>query len=117
VIDIFTQKAVGVKDKILSIVARKFANSYIEKYGKILKLEFDSQLKTIDLEVMLDGEKEPLILAINHYEIIQEGSAFFFIINDIKSSRRWINTLAKQYIYKKRFSMPAEYAKILKIVV
>ena len=59
----------GLKDKALSKSLEVAINLKIKEYGEMLKLNLDSQNKTIEFEVMLKGEKEPLKVFVNNYEI------------------------------------------------
>jgi len=49
-----------MKDAALSKGAKIAINSQIKEYGQMLKLNLDSTQKSIEIEVMLDGEQEPL---------------------------------------------------------
>ena len=77
----------------------------------------DSKSKSIEMEVMLDGEKEPLSVHVQRYEMTQEGEKYFLEIQGVKTSRAWINVVASSYLEGKRFEIPAEYAKMLRVVV
>jgi len=107
----------NVKDQTLSFAMREFVNYKIKEYGAMLKLNLDSEKKSIEMEVMLDGEKEPLTVSVDRYTLIQKGERHFLQIEGISTSRAWINTVASSYLEGQRFEIPAEYAKMLKIIV
>lgn len=106
-----------MKDAALSKGAQVAINSYIKEYGEMLKLDLDSKNKSIEMEVLLEGEVEPLHVKIARYELTQEGDRHFLKIKGVTTSRAWINTLASSYLEDKRFEIPAEYAKMIKMVV
>ncbi len=106
-----------IKDNALSKGTQIAINNQIKEYGKMLKLNLDSKTKSIEMEVMLDGEVEPLSIHVKKYEIMQESDRYFLKVNDITTSRAWINTIVASYLEGKRFEIPAEYAKLLKVVV
>jgi len=83
----------------------------------MLKFNLDSKSKTIELEILLDGEKEPLQVSVHHYEITQEGDKHFLVAKDITTSRKWINVIASQYLEGQKIEIPNEYAAMLKLVV
>jgi len=105
------------KDAALSQGVKMAVNTQIREYGKMLKFNLDSLNKSIEMEVMLDGEKEPLNVKINKYEIIEEGGGHRMKIEGIETSRAWINTVAATYLDGKSFEIPEEYVKLLKVVV
>ena len=105
------------KDTVLSKGIKIAINNQIKEYGKMLKLNLDSNNKSIEMEVMLEGEKEPLTVNVQKYEMTQEGKKHFLKIQGVKTSRAWINTVASSYLEGKTFEIPAEYANMLKVVV
>ncbi len=106
-----------MKDATLSKAANIAINHKVKEYGKMLKLNLDSESKTIELELMLDGEKEPLHVKVNHYKLNEEQGRHYLVAEDIVTSRAWINTVASQYLHGQKFEIPEEYAKLLKVVV
>jgi len=106
-----------MKDAALSKGAKAAINSYIKEYGKMLKLNLDSKNKSIDLEVLLEGETEPLSVNVQRYELTEENGKHLLKIYGIQTSRSWINTVAGSYLEGKSFEIPAEYAKMLKVIV
>jgi len=106
-----------MKDAALSKGAKIAINSQIKEYGEMLKFNLDSTQKSIEVEVMLDGEHEPLKVHIGKYEMTQTDGKHFIQIYGVTTSRAWINTIASSYLEGKAFEIPAEYAKMLKMVV
>lgn len=106
-----------MKDAALSKGIKIAINSQIKEYGKMLKLNLDSQNKCIDIEVMLEGEHEPLSVHIGKYELTEERGMHFLKIHNVHTSRAWINTIASAYLEGKRFQIPSDYAKMLKVIV
>ena len=106
-----------MKDAALSKGAKIAINTQIKEYGEMLKFNLDSNSKSIEMEVMLEGEKEPLEVKIDRYEITEADGEHQIIVHGVTTSRAWINTVASSYLEGKRFDIPAEYAKILKVIV
>ena len=107
----------GLKDKALSTAIKTAINLKIKEFGEMLRLNLDSQNKKIELELMLLGEKEPLYVEVGSYEISEEDGKHYLIAKDIKTSREWINIVAKNYLENQKFEIPANVAEILKIIV
>ena len=106
-----------MKDAALSKGVKVAINGYIKEYGKMLKLNLDSKNKSISLEVLLEGEKEPLTVTVQRYELTEEKGKHLLKIYGIQTSRAWINTMAASYLEGKSFEIPNEYAKMLKVIV
>jgi len=106
-----------IKDKTLSAGAKLAINAQVKEYGKMLKLNLNSQEKSIELEVLLDGEKESLTVKVDNYTLDEDQGKFFLKIYGVQTSRAWINTIASSYLEGKAFEIPAEYAKMLKVIV
>jgi hypothetical protein len=107
----------GAKDTLLSGAIKATINSHIKEYGTMLKFNLDSDNKSIDMEVMLDGEVEPLTIHVDRYELITEGDHSSLSIHGVHTSRKWINVLAGSYLDGKRFDIPAQYVKMLETVI
>jgi hypothetical protein len=106
-----------MKDKAVSKGAKAAINTQIKEYGEMLKFNLNSADKSIEVEVMLEGEKEPLSVKVDRYEMIQENGKYYVKIYGVQTSRAWINTVASTYLEGKAFEIPAEYAKLLKVVM
>ena len=106
-----------LKDKTLSHCVYLAANAKIKRFGKMLNFNLDSQTRTIELEILLKGEKEPLFVKVHRYEILEEASRYYLMAEEIVTSREWINTVAESFLKNQRFEIPEQYAKMLKMVV
>jgi hypothetical protein len=106
----------SLKDKTVSFTLKQAVNFKIKEFGEMLNLKLDSQNKTIELELMLLGEKEPLNVKVGSYEISEEDGKFYLIAKDVKTSREWINIVAKNYLENQKFEIPENIAKTIKII-
>lgn len=106
-----------MKDMALSKGVKIAINMQIKEYGEMLKLNLDSNNKSIEAEIMLDGEREPLTVHVERYEMTEENGRHFLKIHGVTTSRTWINTVASSYLDGKTFEIPTEYAKLLKVVI
>ena len=88
---------------ITTSIIKRIVNTKIERYGHMLKLDINSEGKTIDLEVLLRGEGVPLKVHIGHYEI-HTGDDSGIKISQIHTSREWIteviHALAPEHMIK-----------------
>ena len=107
----------NLKNKTISFTLKQIINFKIKEYGEMLKLNLDSENKKIDLEVMLIGEKEPLSVQVESYEIIQKENKYFLVAKNIKTSREWINIVAKNFLENQEFEIPKNLADTLKIII
>ncbi len=106
-----------MKDAALSKSVKAALNRYMKEYGKMLKLELDSKSKKVMMEVMLEGEKEPLRVEVERYELTESDGKHYLKIYGIHTSRAWINTVAATYLEGKAFEVPEQYVSVLKLVV
>ena len=103
-----------MKDVALSHGARTGMNQYMSEYGEIVKLSLNSKFKSMEIEIMLDGENESVKVQVEHYEITEENT---LRISGVSTSKAWITTLAHTHLEGKTFDVPDEYAKMLKAVI
>ena len=103
-----------MKDVALSHGAKIAMNKQISEYGEIVKLNLNSKFKTMDMEILLDGEKESVKIQVEHYEITEENT---LRISGVTTSKAWITILAHTHLEGKTFDVPDEYAKMLRAVI
>lgn len=82
----------------------------------MLNLKLDSKNKTMSLEVLLAGEDSPLELDVGRYDIVSKDDRFFIEINDVSTSRMWLNVLAEETLNGEKIEIPSKIAKLLKVV-
>jgi hypothetical protein len=105
------------KDLALSMAIKKVVNMKIEKFGEVFKLEFNTNAKNIDIEVALKGEIEILKVFVDQYNIKEEDSKHYLVVNHISSSKEWLTSVLAEYVNNEKFEVPREYVKILKAVI
>ena len=69
-----------IKDVALSKGVKMAINNQIKEYGKMLKLNLDSNQKSIEMEVLLDGEHEPLKVHVKNYEMTEENAKMLKVV-------------------------------------
>ena len=108
-----------IKDVTTSKTAKVAANIYMKnkEYGKMLKLNLDSNNKSIELEVMLNGEKEALSVQVDRYELVEDGGKHLLKVYGVQTSRAWLNVLASSYLEGKSFEIPEVHVGKLKMMV
>ncbi len=108
-----------IKDMTTSKTGKMAVNIYMENkgYGKMLKLNLNSKSKSIELEVMLNGEKEPLSVKVERYEVIEESGNHFLKVYGVQTSRAWLNILATSFLEGKSFEILEEHVGKLEMIV
>jgi len=106
-----------MKDKALSKGAKIALNKYVFPYGNISHLSLNTKFKTMQLEILLDGDAKSIDVHIENYELIDSDSEHFLKISGIKTSKQWLDRLAHEYLESKEFHIPSEYATMLKAII
>jgi hypothetical protein len=94
---------------IKEMIIRTALNAKFGRYGKVLTLKIDSSNKTIDVDVLLKGETEPIKIRVG-----QEGKPGLALTN-IQTSRPWMTELAAAF--GPEILIPIEKAKLLGLVL
>jgi len=105
------------KDKALSTTILSILNKKLKKFGTISELRLDTKNKKIRLKIGLKGELESLLITIHKYEIKEIDEKHYLIVQDIDTSREWINLVAKEYFHNEKFEIPKKFVKITKAVI
>lgn len=82
----------------------------------MLNLKLDSKNKKIGLEVLLAGEDSPLQIDIGRYDIIKHEDKHYIEINDVSTSRLWLNVLVDETLNGEKIEIPSKIAKLLRVV-
>jgi len=106
-----------IVDKVKNIPKDMINKHILNKYGKMLDLKLDIKNKSIDTNILLNGEDKAILVHIDKYEMIQKADKYFIILYGIHTSREWINLLAKDHIEGKEFIVPSVYASKLKLFI
>lgn len=80
--------------------------SRLDRYGKLTELNLRSREKTIHAELLLEGETEPVILRVERYRIIRQGSDFALVIESVTASRVWLENLLQDLLVDKPLPVP-----------
>ena len=85
----------------------------LRDYGEIISLEIDSNDKTLHADVLLRGEKEPIRVEIQRYEISRQEDRTCFIARKIETSREWITTLAQKQLMGRPIPLPSQLSGVI----
>lgn len=97
-----------IKEKIIKLIL----NAKMRRYAHLLKLEIDTELKSISAEVLLRGEASPIQVHIGHYAILT-GEESGIKISQIRTSREWMTELIQELSPERVIKF--NHAKLLKI--
>ena len=106
-----------IKDKATSTVVKAFANSFISDFGNLNDIIIDSGNKSIHLSVNLKGEKESVNIEITAYEVVKSQNSNFIQIQNITTSREWINIVLGKYYPDRRIEIPSQFIGIVKFLL
>jgi hypothetical protein len=106
-----------LKDRALSRGIAFLLNTRMERFGRVLRLELDTRSKSIEMELELRGEREPLHLRVERYIIRREGDRYLLVGEGIVTSREWINHLLETHLGEPSIEIPERYAKMLTAIV
>ncbi len=118
IIDVFRDS----KNSAIATGAKKFVNDKIKEYGEMVNFKIDSKNKNIELDVLLKGEKENIIVKIENYEIVSRDGSTAIKFKNASASREWIEVLIHNYAIpsfapKKMIEIDSTYAKILDLLI
>ena len=82
----------------------------------MLNLNIDSRQKTVQCEVLLKGETQPLTLVVQQYEIVAEPAGTFIVIHKASASREWLTAVLENFVRDKKIPLPEKYANLLRMI-
>ncbi len=99
---------------ITESIIKLVVNKKFKRFGKMLILNINSKEKTIFIEVLPKGEREPIKVNIGHYEILT-GQVNGIRLEEINTSREWITELVQTLVPAP--IIESDYTKLLKIIL
>lgn len=108
----------GAKDWVVEKAAAAMLNQAVLKpYGTLTRLKLDTTARTIEAELELKGETQPVQLRVAAFEIIQEGEEAYFLIQGMTTSRDWLTVLTRDFVVGRKFKIPASVRAYLPMLL
>ena len=104
------------KDSTVSFLAERALQHYLKRYGRMLKFYLDSRNKTAQCEILLAGEKDPITVLIQEYELKNTGTGTVIVIRKATASREWLHLVMQDFLLGKEFPLPDKFAPALKLL-
>jgi hypothetical protein len=96
---------------------RMALNRRIERYGEVTELRIDGERRTIEAELRLRGEREPVRVRVGAYELGRDERGDFLVVREVAVSREWMQALARDHLEGVPLRLPAEAAKVLRLLL
>ena len=106
--DIVKDTVYTSKDATNSKLFKTVLNQMLKSYGTVLAFKIDSKDRSFLIELMMKGEKLPIIIDITSYEFIKHEEHTAVIMYEMKTNREWMQTLMDMFIINKEFELPAK---------
>ena len=82
------------------------ANIILKDIAELTDFNFDLDTRTVHTQVWLIGEAEAIDVWLEDFAILREEDSYFFILNQAKSNKLWLNNIFAR-IAGKNWKIPA----------
>lgn len=107
----------GAKDWLVEKTTMAMLNqSVLQPYGSLKRLKLDTTNRSVETEMELKGETQPVNIHVQEYELREKGGRTFIVIKRITTSREWLTTLARDFAVGHEFEVPASVQKFLPMI-
>lgn len=83
----------------------------------MIDFKLDSKSNSIAFSIHPKGEEDPIDFNVDHYKLSREGEKFFIEVSGIHTNREWMNIAINNFLPKGKFPIPAEYEKLIRLVM
>ena len=106
----------GFKDKATALILKRFANAnqFVAEFGQIENLKINSSNKTILVVAKFKGERESVTISIDGYEIIKKDNKHFVKLNNVSTTKEWLNVVLSKQNFDSCLEIPARLAYVAK---
>ncbi len=104
----------AAKDWLIEKAGMALLNQAVLKpYGTLTRLKLDTAARTIEADVELNGETQPVNVQVREYELRESEGRATVVLKDIQTSRDWLTTLMKNFVVDREFKLPDSVKKFL----
>jgi hypothetical protein len=100
------------KDKVLSLLLKDKLEDLIKEFGEVKALSVNTDDKVIAARIALKGESKPYEVLLSNYKFRRDDGKFYFMFEELGTSREWVNVLLGKYLKSKQFEVPSKYAGV-----
>ena len=104
----------AAKDWLVEKAGMALLNQAVLKpYGTLTRLKLDTTARTIEADLQLNGEAQPVHLEVREYELHEADGRATVVLKDVHTSREWLTTLMKNFVVDREFKLPDSVKKFL----
>ena len=104
----------AAKDWLIEKAGMALLNQAVLKpYGTLTRLKLDTTARTIEADLELNGETQPVNVQVREYELRESEGRATVVLKDIHTSRDWLTTLMKNFVVDREFNLPDSVRKFL----
>jgi hypothetical protein len=104
------------KDAALAVAAKAFLNRQLEGVGEVGSLAIDTAAQSVQAELGLLGEAEPVRLDIRRYVLHASDRGATVTIVDASASRPWIDKVLQEFFLGRALPVPSKVAFALRVL-
>lgn len=90
----------ALKDKGLAAALKAALNEACRSYGTVTDIAVDTRAKTLRLTLDLVGEREPVELFLERYEVLETREGALLRFGTLRCSRLWVERLGNDLAEK-----------------
>lgn len=103
----------GVKDGAIAMSLKAYVNDKLSAYGEIVDVSIDTAVSRLTARALLKGERDPVTVTVERYEIETEGEDRYIRLKTFSSSRTWLTQLLNKLLSDKRYKIPNAVSRLL----
>ncbi|HKY93198.1 MAG TPA: hypothetical protein VJM11_19255 [Nevskiaceae bacterium] len=105
--------AKGMKDGALGLAIKAYVNDRLHDYGDVKDCSVDTKRGRIEIKALLKGDKEPIVAAVEKYELVREGGDVYAVLRTFSSMKPWLTLLLTKLFTNKRYKLPGAVGNLL----
>lgn len=106
-----------MKDAGASVAIERYLAREIQDFGELKNFRINSRDKSLEVEVLLKGEEQPISIHVQKYELIEDSKGDYVVIREVRASREWLTVALNKFILGRRHPLPQQYSKLIRMVL
>lgn len=96
----------ALRDVVLSQALTAFGRNSLKDISRMFNLSVDSRAKVLKAEVLLAGEREPVLVEVHGYGFFRENEATYLTFERLTVSREWMGRILDGVLKERRIRLP-----------
>ena len=107
-----------LKDEAISAMIKSKINDKIKEFGNMISFKLDSDAKTIEAAIKLQGEPSDITTCMSYEVLPSDEKGANIKLKNISCSKQWVDIIVRDFLNREQtINIPTKFANIIGLVL